>query len=184
MKQLIHLGMGLVVLISCVAALGAKEPKSEVPNLPSEIAKSCGTPVDWVRVGNGREVEFQLPPDAKYGQVDCILAELRRQDNLDLGFIGNEADPNQVISPSWAYIAGGRIETLQSLALEVSKAGWVVGSLAKADDGTGYLLFSTPNGMTLAQAEPFNARIWNRELGDITFGTAPTKTGNRDIGDD
>lgn len=184
MKMVWRISLAAAVIISGTTMATAREPESSIKNLPAEISRKCKTPIDWVKVGTGRSVMLQPSPDASYGKIDCVLAEIKRQDDIDLGFIGNEADPNQVISPPWSYIAGGKIDVLQALATEIQKAGWVVGSLAKADDGTGFLLFRTPDGMTAAQAEPFNGRIWKQQLGDITFGTAPTKTGSRLIGDE
>ena len=184
MKMVWRISFATAVIISGTTIATAREPASSIKSLPSEISRKCNTPIDWVKVGTGRSVMLQPSPDASYGKVDCVLAELRRKGDIDLGFIGNEADPNEVISPPWSYIAGGKIDVLQALATEIQKAGWVLGSLAKADDGTGFLLFRTPDGMTAAQAELFNDRIWKQQLGDITFGTAPTKTGSRLIGDE
>lgn len=184
MKMFWFIRLATAVLISGTTIATARETEGSLKNLPSEISRKCKTPINWVKVGTERSVMLQPSPDASYEKVDCVLAEIKRQGDIDLGFIGNEADPNQVISPPWSYIAGGKIGVLQSLAAEIEKAGWVVGSLAKADDGTGFLLFRTPDGMTAAQAEPFNGRIWKQQLGDITFGTAPTKTGSRLTGDE
>lgn len=176
--------IAIAVIISGTIVVRAREADSEIGHLPSQISKKCKTPVGWVKAGSGRTVMLQPSPDAPYDKVDCVLAELKRAGDVDLGFIGNEADRNEAISPPWSYIAGGKIDVLQALATEIQKAGWVVGSLAKADDGTGFLLFKTPDGMTVAQAEPFNSRIWKQQLGDITFGPAPTKTGGRLVGDE
>lgn len=184
MKIIWRTGVATAIIISGTMVAAAREPESNIKNLPVEIARKCKTPVDWVKVGTGRSLTLEPSRDASYAEVDCILAELKRTDGIELGFIGNEADPNQVIDPPWSYIADGKIDALQALASEIQKAGWIVGSLAKADDGTGFLLFKTPEGMTAAQAEPFNSRIWKQQLGDITFGTAPTKTGSSNIGDE
>lgn len=174
-----RIGFATAIIIFGTTMVSAQEPESSIKNLPSKISRKCKTPIDWVKVGTGRSVMLQPSPDAPYEKVDCVLAEIKRRGNIDLGFIGNEADPNQVISPPWSLIAGGKIDVLQALVVEIQKAGWVVSSLAKADDGTGFVLFRTPDGMTAAQAEPFNSKIWKQQLGDITFGTAPTKTGSR-----
>ena len=184
MKMVWRNSLAAAVIISGTTMAMARESENSIKNLPAEISRKCKTPIDWVKVGTGRSVRLQPSPDASYEKIDCVLAEIKRQDDIDLGFIGNEADPNQVINPPWSYIAGGKIDVLQALATEIKKAGGVVGSLAKADDGSGFLIFRTPDGMTAAQAEPFNGRIWKQQLGDITFGAAPTKTGSRLIGDE
>jgi hypothetical protein len=72
---------------------------------------------------------------------------------------------------------------LTVLADEVRKAGWIAGPLAKTDDGTGFLPFHTPEGMTEAQATPFVNRLRKHELGNITFGQAPTLNGSGFNGD-
>ncbi|MEP6786223.1 MAG: hypothetical protein ABI898_10835 [Sphingomonadales bacterium] len=107
--------------------------------LPKRIAKRCGTPIDWISVTGSDEVHLQPPPSADYSKVDCILKELRPKKGIKLGFVGNEADPNQVLSPGWYYVAGGSVGALTELANEVRKAGWITGPLAKADDVSGFL---------------------------------------------
>ena len=134
-------------------------------------------------VAAGDEIRIQPPPDADYNKVDCILGELKARQVTKLGFVGNEADPNRVLRPAWSYIAGGRIDVLTTLAQEVRKAGWVVDKLPRSDDGTGFLLFHSPDGMTYAQADPFATRLWEHRLGDITFGKAPTVNGGAYEGD-
>lgn len=152
-------------------------------NLPQLIAKRCGTPPEWVSVVSKDEVHLQPPPEADYAKVDCILAQLRLQKGIKLGFIGNEADPNSVLNPGWSYVASGSVGALTKLGLEARNAGWIVGPIAKADDGTGFLTFGTPEGMTEAQATPFAERLWHHRLGDIKFGPAPTRNGSGFIGD-
>ena len=168
--------LSVAVMGSLIAptALGAKS----LHNLPARIAKRCGTPLGWVSVAGKDEVHIQPPPDADYSKVDCILKELQPKSRLKLGFVGNEADPNRVLSPGGTYVAEGTVSALTTLADEVRKAGWIAGSLAKADDGTGFLPFHTPEGMTEAQATPFANRLWKHELGDIKFGLAPSRNGS------
>lgn len=176
--------MGMVrIMFVAIAAIGAMvapvslDAKS-LRDLPKRVAKRCSTPIEWISVSGKDEVHLQPPPDADYAKVDCILKELQAKNALKAGFVGNEADPNRPLNPGWSYIAGGRITTLTALSNEARKAGWIVGLLARADDGTGYLTFRTPEGMTEAQATPFANRLWEQELGDITFGQAPSRKGS------
>lgn len=169
--------LAIAVTIGTLAVPTAVNAKN-LRDLPKRIAKHCGTPPEWVSVARRDEVHLQPPPDADYSKVDCILKELQPKNGLKLGFVGNEADPNRVLSPGWSYVAGGTISALTVLADEVRKAGWIAGPLAKADDGTGFLPFHTPEGMTEAQATPFANRLWKHELGDITFGQAPSRNGS------
>jgi len=152
-------------------------------SLPRRIAKRCGTPPEWVSVTSEDEVHLQPPPDADYTKVDCILMQLRQKKGIKLGFIGNEADPNQALDPGWSYIASGSIGALTTLAIEARKAGWITDPIAKADDGTGFLTFRTSEGTTEAQATAFADRLWKHQLGDIKFGPAPTRNGSGFNGD-
>lgn len=166
------------IIIGTLVAPAATARAENWQALPKRIAKHCKTPPEWISVSANDEVQLQLPPDANYLKPDCILIELRKKQGIKLGFLGNEADPNRVLSPGWSYIAGGSLSVLTTLANEVRKAGWILGNLAKADDGTGFLTFRTPDGMTEAQATPFAERLWKHELGDITFGNAPSRNGS------
>jgi len=179
-------GMGRSVLTLALIGALAVPTMADARNwrgLPQRIAKHCGTPPDWVSVTGKDEVRLQPPPDADYVKVDCILMQLRPKKGIKLGFIGNEADPTQLLDPGWSYIASGSIDLLTSLASEARKAGWITGPIAKADDGTGFVTFHTPEGMTEAQATPFADRLWKHQLGDIKFGQAPTKNGSGFNGD-
>lgn len=152
-------------------------------NLPRQIAKRCGTPPEWVSVTSKDEVHLHPPADADYTKVDCILMQLRPKKGIKLGFIGNEADPNRALEPAWSYVASGSIDVLTTLAFEARRAGWITSPIAKADDGTGFLTFHTPDGMTEAQATPFADRLCKHQLGDVKFGPPPTKNGSGFIGD-
>ena len=173
MSRLI-ISIAMIGSLVAATALGARN----LHNLPAKIAKRCGTPPGWVSVAGKDEVHIQPPPDADYSKVDCVLKELQPKSRLKLGFVGNEADPNRVLTPGWTYIAEGTVPALTVLADEVRKAGWIAGSLAKENDGTGFLPFNTPEGMTEAQATPFANRLWKHELGNIKFGRAPSRNGS------
>ena len=168
------------VVVSLTAASVFTGPcfAGDLKGLPKKVARKCQTPVEWLSVRPPDEVQVRLTPDADFSKVDCVLAYVRKTSGLKLGFVGNEADPNQPLNPAWSYIAGGRVEALENLAREVKTAGWIAGTFAKAADGTGFLLFQTPEGMTIAEATPFANRLWKHQLGDITFGAAPTRTGS------
>ncbi len=105
------------------------------------------------------------------------MKRLQDWSGLKLGFIGNEADPNRIMTEPWSYIAEGNIADLLRLSTEASAAGWTVGKLAKADDGTGFLLFKSPVGVTFAKAEAFANRLWNHEFGDVKYGRPPDRDG-------
>lgn len=180
-----HLGMvrSFIALFVCGALAPTMVNAENWQALPRQIAKRCGTPTGWVSVTGKDEVHLQPPPDANFAKVDCILAQLRPKKGIKLGFIGNEADPNRALVPGWSYVASGSTDVLANLANEARKAGWIVGSLARADDGTGFLTFRTPQGMTEAQATPFANRLLKHQLGDVKFGPAPTVNGSSFTGD-
>jgi len=173
----------LTLTIVCAFALPTPVIAKDLRHLPQQIAKRCGTPREWVTVATEDEVRLRPSPEADYAKVDCILSQLRKEKGIKLGFIGNEADPNRALVPSWSYVASGSIGVLTNLAIEVGKAGWIVGPIAKADDGTGFITFRTPEGMTEAQATPFANRLWKHQLGDIKFGQAPSRDGSASTGD-
>lgn len=179
--RMVRLAMTSIVIGMLVVSTAANAENWQA--LPKRIAKHCKTPPEWISITRQNEVYLQPPPDADYSKVDCILMELRKRGGIKLGFVGNEVDPNRVLNPSWSYIAGGSVSALTALANEVRKAGWISGGLAKAEDGTGFLTFHTPEGMTEAQATPFAERLWKHELGDITFGHAPSRSGSSFNGD-
>jgi len=162
------------VFISSAPAMAAQ---SRLSKKLQRIEQACKLATGTL-TAVGDEVHFAPSPNEKYENVDCALAKLKRGRVEKMGFVGNEADPNRALSPGWSYVAGGTISALTALADEARKAGWIAGPLAKADDGTGFLPFHTPEGMTEAQATPFANRLWKHELGDITFGQAPSRSGS------
>ena len=47
-------------------------------------------PADSLKPVGPAGLTFNLPPDAKYPQVDCLLAEMKNVPGVKLGFVGNE----------------------------------------------------------------------------------------------
>ena len=169
--------LSLALALSTAVPAPALSVRPDLKSLPAAISKKCDTPVGWVAIEGNNEVHLSPSPNADFGKIECILREVQAHPNVSLGFVGNEADPNQVLPSAWSYIAGGSIDALTNLSIEVKKAGWEIGTFAKADDGTGFLLFHTPAGMTVGKARVFASRLWKHQLGDITFGKPPTKDG-------
>ena len=54
------------------------------------ISSRCGTPKSWLQ-RRGKRVRLGPMRNAKYEQVDCLLAALRKMHAGSLGFVGNEA---------------------------------------------------------------------------------------------
>lgn len=164
-------------LVIFVTLVPATAEASDVRKLPAKVAKRCGTPVDWVKVSGKDSVQVQPSPDADFSKLECVLRELRPKGGPEISFVGNEAYVDRTLDPPWSFIAGGKIAELNALAIEVKKAGWVVGTLARAEDGTGFLTFQTPTGMTTSQGRLFADRLWKHEFGDFAIARAPSREG-------
>jgi hypothetical protein len=168
------------LLVSCVTGpvdYSSLSPAKRQADL-NQIADKCRLHRDFFTIGQGAELHVRPNPDDAYENVDCALAELKKFTGIRMGFVGNEVDEDAVLKRPYAYIAGSSLSALESLAAEVRSAGWVVEKLAKADDGTGFLTFRSPDGATYRQAKPFMNRLFDHRLGEITFGPVPSKDGS------
>jgi hypothetical protein len=82
-KQILSL-VALALLISCHA------PPRPIQQQLDEISTSCRTPREWLRLRDG-QLHIRPAVNAKYEQVECVLAELKRRHvELPMGFVGNE----------------------------------------------------------------------------------------------
>jgi hypothetical protein len=79
--------------VTAATCSGKAVQVSNRQSLPSEIALKCNTPASWVTL-EGDEVYVQVSPQARYEDVNCVIAELRRRHVENFGFIGNAARPN------------------------------------------------------------------------------------------
>ena len=69
-----------MILLALALLAGASPPRATHLNQQQldEISDRCLAPREWLRNVRG-EVRLRPSPGAKYGQVDCVLAELRRR---------------------------------------------------------------------------------------------------------
>jgi hypothetical protein len=54
------------------------------------VSDGCSTPRTWLRNVDGF-IHIQPDPTARYDQIDCVLAKLKKRHAGYMGFEGNEA---------------------------------------------------------------------------------------------
>ena len=83
--------MATLMLASCSSTANweAMTPDAR-SQLLKHISRKCGLPADSLKPVGPAGLTFNLPPDAKYPQVDCLLAEMKNVPGVKLGFVGNE----------------------------------------------------------------------------------------------
>lgn len=140
----------------------------------SAIEIECGLKKGTITVDGG-QVHLRPSPDEDYKAVDCALARLKGAKLGNLGFVGNEADPNAVVKPPLHYIAGGSSAEIDALVKAARQDKWIINKTAKASDGTIMVDFQTGPNMTHGQADGLVERIWKHEFGDLEFGYAPRR---------
>ena len=89
---------GLATTIKTEPPICGEEVSPAEDNQPTQqrldaLSDQCGTPHEWLTNVGGKRVRIRPSPDAKYEAVDCMLQKLKASKlDMDLGFIGNEAD--------------------------------------------------------------------------------------------
>ncbi len=86
----------LLALVIAMQVATSGTPKTTHPNqtLLDAMSAKCHTPKKWLRYAGGDEFRFKPPASAKYGKIECLLAQLRKSSvPMNLGFVGNEALP-------------------------------------------------------------------------------------------
>ena len=84
-------------------------------------------------------------------------------------------DPNAVLRPALRYIAVGSAEQIAALVKAARDSRWTVRKTATASDGTAIVQLESGSKMTNGEAMKLLDRVWNKEFGDLEFGTAPRK---------
>ena len=145
-----------VLLLSAAAmsfsSADAKVAQSRLARNVHRIEQECKL-LTGTLTAVGDEVHFAPSPNEKYERVDCALAKLKKGHFEKLGFIGNAADPNAILEEPYRYIAEGTATQISSLAAAARVSGWTIVQLAKADDGTSFLVFQSGKGETVGGAD-------------------------------
>ncbi len=166
----------MLVLLPSLVLFGAA-PAARVTDKTKEAARiesECGLKKGTITV-SGDQIRLQPSPDQAYEKVDCALERLNKAGLGNLGFVGNEADPNDVLRPPLRYIAEGSSAEMAALVKAAQADKWVINKTATASDGMTIVEFESGATMTHGEASKLLDRIWNKEFGDIGFGTAPRK---------
>lgn len=81
----------IVIAALCSVAACARDERASVSQeMLDSITAECKAPAQWLGLRDDGSVEARLTPDADYEKVDCVLAGIRRNGVIDLGFVGNE----------------------------------------------------------------------------------------------
>lgn len=163
----------LVFCASWAPPLAAAQPMNKAKEV-ARIENECGLKKGTITVA-GDQITLQPSPDDADDHVDCALTRLKTSGLGNLGFVGNEADPNAVLHPSLRYIAEGSQAEIGSLAQAVEADGWVIVRRAISTDGRTILQFESGPKMTNGEANKLLDRIWKKEFGDLEFGAAPRR---------
>jgi hypothetical protein len=82
----------LGLLVIGMACTSRTPPKGDMRSQLDTIATQCGLSPSVFELRRPDELRFRPAPDAKYEDVDCALAALKKANlPLKLGFVGNEA---------------------------------------------------------------------------------------------
>ena len=164
-----------MVMFMIAAPTLVQAKPSDWKQLPVKIAKHCNTPVEWLTVSGDDEIRLQPTPEADFNKVDCVLAQLKKYDGIKLGFVGNELDPNAVLTKPYRYIAEGMKTQIQALMAAARAEGWVIVRTADAHDGISFVEFHSRSGETSGGADKLMQRIWRKEFGDLALGDMPRR---------
>jgi hypothetical protein len=168
----------MLVLLSSVALFGAAPAAAaeatDKTNEAAAIERECGLKTGTITV-TGHQIRLQPSQDEADEKVDCALERLSTTGWGELGFVGNEADPNAILKPPLRYIAEGSAAQITALVKAAGADKWLISKTAAAPDGMTIVLFESGVAMTNGQAGRLLDRIWKKEFGDIAFGTAPRK---------
>ncbi len=95
----------MLVLLPSLVLFGAAPAAARVTDKTKEAARiesECGLKKGTITV-SGDQIRLQPSPDQAYEKVDCALERLNKAGLGNLGFVGNEADPNAVLRPPLRY---------------------------------------------------------------------------------
>jgi hypothetical protein len=173
MDRVIMLGLLSSIAIFGGASAAAAQATDKAKQAAS-VERECGLKVGTITV-TGDQIQLQPSQDEAYEKVNCALERLSEAGLGELGFVGNEADPNAVLKPPLRYVAKGSPAEITALVKAASADKWLITKTASASDGTTIVLFESGAAMTNGQAGRLLDRIWKKEFGDIAFGTAPRK---------
>lgn len=170
------IGIWTLLPVALSAALGAPalDEAANQAERAQEIEKACGLADGTIRVVQG-QIRLQPSPYEELERVDCALSSLKSAGMTDLGFIGNEADPNAILRPPLRFVAQGLKAQIDALSAAAVEEKWIIIRTATASDGIAMLEFGSGQGMRQGEAMRLVDRIWEKEFGDIAFGTAPRK---------
>ena len=175
-------GPRLLGLLACIGALNAAPAAAQTVDRAKEAANietECGLKTGTITVvGDG--VRFQPSQGEAYANVDCALSRLSKANLGNIGFVGNEANPNSILKPPLRYIAEGSTAEMDALVKAARAEKWVINKIASASDGSVIVQFESGATMTNGQATNLLDRIWKKEFGDISLGTAPRKISDPD----
>jgi hypothetical protein len=82
--------MIMVALALLATALPPHRPLRLNQHQLDAVSDGCSTPRTWLRDVGGF-IHIQPEPTARYDQVDCVLAKLKKRHAGYMGFEGNEA---------------------------------------------------------------------------------------------
>lgn len=168
------LAVGLVVV--SLSSAPAMASQASLARKLQAIEKACNLSMGTI-TAIGEEVHFAPSPSEKYEHIDCALAKLKKGHFKNLGFVGNEADPNAMLEEPYRYIVQGAIRQIADLSAAARLSGWIIVKSATADDGTSFLLIQTRQGETVGGAEELMKRIWQKDFGELLLGRAPEPLG-------
>jgi len=81
--------LALIVLASAQTAELLPATKQQLRAITAE----CKVPARWLQLRKDGSVHFQPSANARYENVDCVLAKLRPYNVMAIGYVGN--DPSQ-----------------------------------------------------------------------------------------
>ena len=163
-----------ITFLSGTLALPALAQSSDPSDrLVRKVTKQCHLRAGVLTADKG-EIHFAPSPDDNFKQIDCALARLKGKTEK-FGFVGNELDPNAVLTEPYRYIAMGTTKQVTDLESAVRQERWLVISSAQMTNGEKVLSFKTREGETAGGAQKLMDRIWAKEFGDLSFGMAPRR---------
>jgi hypothetical protein len=167
----------MLPLFHAVLLFGAAPALAHVSEKAEQVAaieRECGLKEGNIVI-NGDQVRLQPVPDEAYEKVLCALERLNKAGLGKLGFVGNEADPNAILTPPLRYIAEGSSAQIAGLVKAAQADSWAITKTASASDGMTIVQFESGAATTNGQASRLLDRILKMEFGDIDFGMAPRK---------
>ena len=177
-----RLDFGGLAIVLCMAWVSPSSAFAPQPTKTAVVVKQaimrCHLPANTASV-HGDEVQLTPSPTSDFNRIDCLMRALQKAGVTKLGFIGNEADPNQALLHSETYFASGPTAQIAMLQDAANVAHWIIVATAHASDGNNYLVFATRPRETIGGVDKLLGRVYAKEFGDIAFGRAPKKLSER-----